>query len=127
MVEALSRRVEEVLGAGLEVNEVVTFHFVFYIIVGCLDQLILASSLPSIIKLMLTKSTPGCNTLRRALFGTSFKFPKHKELFTEDYYDESKDSKSPYESEFPGGPDSEDFNAPSHRATQTGILSNYKK
>jgi len=55
---------------------------------------------------MLTKTTSGsgCYALRKALFSSnSFKFPRHKELFTEDYYDESKDNKSPYDSEFPSG------------------------
>jgi len=79
---------------------------------------------------MLTKTSTctGFNALRKALFTSSnFRFPKHKDLFTEDYYDDSKDSKNPYESEFPGGKDYQDFNAPTHRSTQTGILSNYKK
>jgi len=55
---------------------------------------------------MLTKTTSnsGCSILRKALFSSnSFKFPRHKELFTEDYYDEKKDSKSPYDSELPTG------------------------
>ena len=79
---------------------------------------------------MLTKTaaSTGSTALRKALFSSkSFKFHRHKELFTEDYYDESKDNKSPYDSEFPGGQDYQDFNAPTHRSTQTGILSNYKK
>lgn len=57
---------------------------------------------------MLTKTTSGSGytALRKALFSSnSFKFPRHKELFTEDYYDESKDNKSPYDSEFPAGQD----------------------
>ena len=57
---------------------------------------------------MLTKPTTGScyNTLKKALFSSSsFKFPKHKDLFTEDYFDAGKDDKSPYESEFPGGKD----------------------
>jgi hypothetical protein len=32
VVKALAGSIEKVFGAGLEVNEVVTFHFVFYII-----------------------------------------------------------------------------------------------
>jgi hypothetical protein len=66
--------------------------------------------------------------IRKAMFSTgSFKFPKHNELFTEDYYDEGKDQSNPFDKEFSGGPDFLNQDKPTHRSTHTGILSNYKK
>jgi len=50
---------------------------------------------------MLTKPSTGpCfNAIKIALFSSNnFKFPRHKDLFTEDYYDAGKDETSPYES-----------------------------
>lgn len=59
----------------------------------------------------------------------SFKFPKHNELFADDYYDPKKDDEeTPYDHKFPGGADYEDYEKPTHRKTTGGgILSSYKK
>ena len=57
---------------------------------------------------MLTKPSTGpCfNAIKIALFSSNnFKFPRHKDLFTEDYYDAGKDDTSPYESTLPSGKD----------------------
>ena len=57
---------------------------------------------------MLTKPCTGpyFNAIKKVLFSSSsVRFPKHKDLFTEDYYDAGKEDKNPYESEFPGGKD----------------------
>ncbi len=56
MVEALAGGIKKVLGASLEVNEVVTFHFVFYIISGAPMQLILAGR-----SLLLINVDQNCN------------------------------------------------------------------
>jgi len=70
---------------------------------------------------------------------THYNFPKHKELFTEDYYDDlhrtSEDggSKEPRERKpdpFLGPEHDNDFemsDSGSHRMTHTGVLSTYKK
>jgi hypothetical protein len=42
VIEALASSIKKVLSASLEINEVVTFHFVFYIISRASMQLILA-------------------------------------------------------------------------------------
>ena len=50
---------------------------------------------------MLTKPSarPSLKAIKIALFSSSsFRFPRHKDLFTEDYYDAGKDDTSPYES-----------------------------
>jgi hypothetical protein len=57
---------------------------------------------------------------------TPARFPKHKELFAEDYY-EADDDTNPYDSQFPGGNDTVSYDKPNHRVTSTGILSSYKK
>ena len=64
-----------------------------------------------------------------AMFNTSsFKFPKHKELFAEDYYDDDQQENNPYKgAPFPGGQDFNDHAKGSHRSTSTGILATYKK
>jgi hypothetical protein len=59
----------------------------------------------------------------------SMKFPKHKELFADDYYDKEGEQKTqnPYENSFLHGQDSENFDKGAVRSTPTGILANYKK
>ncbi len=62
----------------------------------------------------------------------SFRFPKHSELFADDYYDPQKsgaeESSTAYDHDFPRGDDFEDFEKPTHRrSTSGGILSTYKK
>lgn len=83
---------------------------------------------------MITKAiqnyTSGALSFSVRLFATSnegsFKFPKHKELFAEDYYDNEAD-KNPYDKAFAWGKDGENFDKGSVRSTPTGILANYKK
>ena len=60
---------------------------------------------------------------------SAFSFPKHKELLTEDFYDdESQDRQNPYRArKGVVGDDFEDYSRPTHRATPTGVLSSYKK
>ena len=53
-------------------------------------------------------------------------FPKHKELFTDDYF-EHAETENPYDTNPLEGEDIDKFDEPSHRMTQTGVLSNYKK
>ena len=57
------------------------------------------------------------------------RFPKHKELFADDYYEnaEKEEESNPFNPSFPGGKDTESFTEPTHRSTNTGILSSYKK
>ena len=55
------------------------------------------------------------------------RFPKHKELFAEDYYEADGQEVNPYDTQFPGGPDTLSYDKPTHRVTSTGILSDYKK
>lgn len=62
-----------------------------------------------------------------AASNNGFNFPKHKELLTEDFYDDTAhDNENPY-----GKPDMEgdleSYGHPTHRATATGVLSSYKK
>ena len=62
-------------------------------------------------------------------FGISnkFNFPKHKELLTEDFYDDTANDKTnPYSKNEMDG-DVESFSRPTHRSTATGVLSSYKK
>ena len=76
-------------------------------------------------------------TIRCFASGDNFKFPKHKNLFTEDYYNKEDNelSENPYAKHQGHGSilgnsitnDFEDFNEPVHRATQSGLLSTYKK
>jgi len=60
--------------------------------------------------------------------GDSFKFPKHKNMFSEDYYngEENEVHTSPYDKGTSAN-DFEDSSMPTHRATQSGVLSTYKK
>ena len=50
-------------------------------------------------------------------------FPKHKELFTDDYFEQE----DPYQTNQFHGNDEEKFDEATTRMTKTGILSNYKK
>jgi hypothetical protein len=60
--------------------------------------------------------------------GDDFRFPKHGELFNEDYYDEPETKKgNPYSDDPSGVDDGQNWDRPSFRSTQTGILANYKK
>jgi len=54
------------------------------------------------------------------------RFPNHKELFADDYYDENT-KKNPYAKGTPGTDDFESYARGTHRSTPTGILANYKK
>jgi hypothetical protein len=68
--------------------------------------------------------------LARRAFATAnegtFKFPKHKELFAEDYYD-AEGEKNPYDKAFAWGQDYDNFDKGAVKSTPTGILANYKK
>lgn len=59
MVEALTSSVEKVLCARLEVNEVVAFHFVFYIIKPVIEKLIIAGR-----SLLIINVDKNCNDFR---------------------------------------------------------------
>jgi hypothetical protein len=79
---------------------------------------------------MITKALKRHFATRHAQAGNSFNFPKHKELFTEDYYNPEDANAAPpnaYRSGFVYGADNVDFQKPVHRATPTGILATYKK
>jgi hypothetical protein len=54
------------------------------------------------------------------------RFPNHKELFADDYYDENT-KKNPYAKGLPNTDDFESYDRGTHRSTPTGILANYKK
>ena len=66
-------------------------------------------------------------TIRFFSTSSGFKFPKHKELFAEDYYEDGQGKTNPYQKPFVLGDDLEKFDKATHRSTQTGILSTYKK
>ena len=57
----------------------------------------------------------------------SWSFPKHRELLTEDFYDDEKHDDNPYAKQDFKGQDYEDYKKPTHRSTATGVLSSYKK
>jgi hypothetical protein len=59
----------------------------------------------------------------------SFKFPKHNELFADDYYEpKQNENETPYDHKFAGGDDVENYEKSTHRkSTAGGILSSYKK
>lgn len=60
-------------------------------------------------------------------FATEFSFPKHRELLTEDFYDDTVDDNgNPYGKTQVDG-DAESYRQPTHRSTATGVLSSYKK
>ena len=58
-------------------------------------------------------------------------FPKHTELFADDYYDKDNISGDEFSSDPYMGEkeknDYENFDQANHRKTQTGVLSSYKK
>ena len=61
--------------------------------------------------------------------GGSFYFPKHREILTEDFYDDKtydSNESNPYASRTVQN-DWEDYSTPTHRATNSGVLSSYKK
>ena len=57
----------------------------------------------------------------------SWAFPKHKELLTDDFYEDDLSNESnPYgKTKVPN--DYDDYNKATHRSTATGVLSSYKK
>lgn len=63
----------------------------------------------------------------RSFATNGFSFPKHKELLTEDFYDDTAhDNENPYGKPSMEG-DTESYRHPTHRPTATGVLSSYKK
>ena len=58
-------------------------------------------------------------------FSTGFSFPKHRELMTEDFYDDTT-NENPY-GKLEVENDTESYNEPRHRTSATGVLSSYKK
>ena len=64
------------------------------------------------------------NLLKMSHRAISNGFPKHKELFAEDYYEpEGETQTNPYDNPI----NSNDFDIGGTRSTATGILSSYKK
>lgn len=61
---------------------------------------------------------------QRAFASNNMHFPRHKELFNEDYYEDKDNGTNPYNEE---REDAISYDKPSHRATGSGILSTYKK
>lgn len=62
---------------------------------------------------MLTQALKRAAPVSVRTFG--FKFPKHKELFAEDYYEPEQESG--YDHSYPAGQDVHDYSKPTHRAT----------
>lgn len=60
------------------------------------------------------------------LFSTHQRFPDHKELFADDYYDNDT-KENPYAKPHSKGDDFESSHKGVHRSTPQGILANYKK
>ena len=56
-------------------------------------------------------------------------FPKHNELFADDYYDAQADQSNAYDKKHKQnfGKDMDQFNQANNRVTPTGVLSSYKK
>ena len=67
----------------------------------------------------------GRPALRTFAANSNFNFPKHKELMTEDFYDDNANDNPYAKKEIDG--DYESYSQPTHRATATGVLSSYKK
>lgn len=68
----------------------------------------------------------GCQAAQFSSPSGGWSFPKHKELLTDDFYEDDTHDENPYAKQ-PLSNDYDNYDQPTHRSTATGVLSSYKK